>query len=73
MTQPATYQNVKITNRLLADKRLFFGGNLQMATHLTRCGWVGESNIYIHYHDEEWGKPEFDSLKLFEKICLEGQ
>ena len=21
----------------------------------------------------EWGKPEFDSQKLFEKICLEGQ
>ena len=44
-----------------------------MATHLTRCGWVGESDVYIHYHDEEWGKPQFDSLKLFEKICLEGQ
>lgn len=40
---------------------------------ITRCGWVGDSEIYIHYHDQEWGKPEFDSRKLFEKICLEGQ
>ena len=39
----------------------------------TRCPWVGEQPIYIDYHDKEWGKPEFDSQKLFEKICLEGQ
>ncbi|SUU00881.1 DNA-3-methyladenine glycosidase I [Actinobacillus lignieresii] len=38
-----------------------------------RCSWAGESEIYINYHDQEWGKPEFDSRKLFEKICLEGQ
>lgn len=39
----------------------------------TRCHWCGDSDIYIKYHDEEWGKPQFDSQKLFEKICLEGQ
>ncbi|VEI58643.1 DNA-3-methyladenine glycosylase [Pasteurella multocida] len=39
----------------------------------TRCAWVGNTPIYIDYHDNEWGKPEYDSLKLFEKICLEGQ
>lgn len=39
----------------------------------TRCSWAGESQIYIDYHDNEWGKPEYDSRKLFEKICLEGQ
>lgn len=38
-----------------------------------RCSWAGNSQIYIDYHDNEWGKPEFDSRKLFEKICLEGQ
>lgn len=38
-----------------------------------RCSWAGDSQIYIDYHDNEWGKPEFDSQKLFEKICLEGQ
>ncbi len=40
---------------------------------ITRCPWVGKQPIYIDYHDKEWGKPEFDSQKLFEKICLEGQ
>lgn len=40
---------------------------------ITRCPWVGEQSIYIDYHDKEWAKPEFDSQKLFEKICLEGQ
>lgn len=39
----------------------------------TRCAWVGNTPIYIDYHDNEWGKPEYDSLKLFEKICLEVQ
>ena len=39
----------------------------------TRCPGVGELPIYIDYHDKEWGKPQFDSQKLFEKICLEGQ
>ncbi|TCP17041.1 DNA-3-methyladenine glycosylase I [Nicoletella semolina] len=38
-----------------------------------RCSWVGDSQIYQDYHDNEWGKPEFDSQKLFEKLCLEGQ
>ncbi|MGC6248070.1 DNA-3-methyladenine glycosylase I [Bisgaard Taxon 45] len=38
-----------------------------------RCTWVSNSTIYRDYHDHEWGKPEYDSRKLFEKICLEGQ
>lgn len=40
---------------------------------MKRCDWVGSNKIYVQYHDNEWGKPEFDSQKLFEKICLEGQ
>lgn len=40
---------------------------------MTRCNWAGDSQIYINYHDHEWGKPQFDSQTLFEKICLEGQ
>ncbi|EGC34848.1 hypothetical protein DICPUDRAFT_8637, partial [Dictyostelium purpureum] len=39
-----------------------------------RCPWVPPtSKIYINYHDFEWGIPEKDPLKLFEKICLESQ
>lgn len=40
---------------------------------ITRCSWANGSEIYQRYHDQEWGKPEYNSLKLFEKICLEGQ
>lgn len=40
---------------------------------IKRCNWAESSQIYIDYHDKEWGKPQYDSLKLFEKICLEGQ
>ncbi|XKM14360.1 DNA-3-methyladenine glycosylase I [Orbaceae bacterium ac157xtp] len=38
-----------------------------------RCEWVNNDPLYIDYHDNEWGKPQHDSQKLFEKICLEGQ
>ena len=39
---------------------------------ITRCPWVGEQPIYVDYHDKEWGKPEFDSQKLFEKFVWKG-
>ena len=38
----------------------------------TRCDWVSEDEIYIDYHDNEWGKPVYDRQKLFEMLCLEG-
>ncbi|XP_059047460.1 DNA-3-methyladenine glycosylase 1-like [Achroia grisella] len=38
-----------------------------------RCQWLTKDPIYIAYHDDEWGKPEYDSLRLFEMLCLEGQ
>ena len=38
-----------------------------------RCSWVSNDPLYIDYHDNEWGHPQYDSLKLFEKICFEGQ
>ncbi|MBP7671007.1 DNA-3-methyladenine glycosylase I [Candidatus Gracilibacteria bacterium] len=37
-----------------------------------RCPWVGESEIYQKYHDEEWGIPLHDDQKLFELLILEG-
>lgn len=36
-----------------------------------RCPWVGKEEIYIHYHDTEWGKPLHDDQKLFEAIILD--
>ena len=37
-----------------------------------RCNWYGGKDDYQTYHDEEWGLPQDDDVKLFEKICLEG-
>lgn len=37
-----------------------------------RCGWVeGKEEIYIKYHDEEWGVPKYDDDILFEMLVLE--
>jgi DNA-3-methyladenine glycosylase I len=38
-----------------------------------RCPWVGLGDpIYERYHDEEWGVPHADDVRLFEKLVLEG-
>jgi DNA-3-methyladenine glycosylase I len=37
-----------------------------------RCDWVTQDEIYMKYHDEEWGKPIHDDHKLFEFLILEG-
>jgi DNA-3-methyladenine glycosylase I len=37
-----------------------------------RCSWCGEDPLYVAYHDEEWGVPEWDDRKLFEMLLLEG-
>ena len=37
-----------------------------------RCAWCGEDPLYVAYHDEEWGVPEWDDRTLFEKLILDG-
>ncbi len=39
---------------------------------LVSCFWHGGLVDYRRYHDEEWGRPVTDDVRLFEKICLEG-
>lgn len=39
---------------------------------LPRCRWCLGSDIYIRYHDEEWGVPEHDDQRLFAKLILDG-
>ncbi len=39
---------------------------------VVRCFWAGDQADYQHYHDHEWGMPQDDDQRLFEKICLEG-
>ena len=39
---------------------------------MKRCFWVDEkSEIYLKYHDEEWGVPKYDDRELFELLVLE--
>lgn len=37
-----------------------------------RCPWCLQDEIYMQYHDQEWGVPVHDDTKLFEMINLEG-
>ncbi|MBO9155379.1 DNA-3-methyladenine glycosylase I [Chitinophaga sp. GCM10012297] len=37
-----------------------------------RCGWSTKDQLYMDYHDKEWGTPCHDDTQLFEMLCLEG-
>lgn len=37
-----------------------------------RCPWCVSTPDYVAYHDDEWGRPVVDDVRLYEKICLEG-
>lgn len=37
-----------------------------------RCSWSTGSQIYLDYHDFEWGVPLHDDQRLFEMLVLEG-
>lgn len=37
-----------------------------------RCPWCGSDELYMRYHDTDWGVPEYDSRALFEKLILDG-
>ena len=54
-------------------------GSGELATDLlagtdgrVRCPWPGNHDDYLAYHDNEWGRPVVDDVRLFEKACLEG-
>lgn len=37
-----------------------------------RCAWCTDDELYVAYHDTEWGVPERDPRALFELFTLEG-
>ncbi len=39
---------------------------------LKRCPWPKQDPLYVAYHDEEWGVPEYDDRALYEKLVLDG-
>jgi len=47
-------------------------GHILHEDGIARCPWAGLDPLYVAYHDEEWGVPEWDSRALFEKLILDG-
>src|SRR4051794_11353700 len=44
-----------------------------MVKPIKRCVWAENGNeLYIRYHDQEWGVPVHDDRRQFEFIILEG-
>lgn len=44
----------------------------KMAAERRRCKWCSMKNpLYIDYHDNEWGVPEYNDKALFELLILE--
>ena len=43
-----------------------------MSRARVRCTWAGDDPMMVAYHDDEWGVPQHDDVRLFEKITLEG-
>ncbi|MGH2805993.1 MAG: DNA-3-methyladenine glycosylase I [Actinomycetota bacterium] len=39
---------------------------------VVRCWWCLGDELYERYHDDEWGRPVADDIRLFEKLSLEG-
>jgi len=39
---------------------------------MSRCYWADTNELFIPYHDEEWGVPTHDDRLLFEMLNLEG-
>jgi len=40
-------------------------------SELVRCNWCGTDPLYRQYHDDEWGVPCQEDIKLFEFLILE--
>lgn len=45
---------------------------MKRSSNPTRCEWCLGHELFLPYHDEEWGVPEHDDRKLFEMLLLEG-
>lgn len=37
-----------------------------------RCAWCSDDELYVAYHDDDWGVPVRDDAALFELLTLEG-
>ena len=42
------------------------------ADGLARCNWLNDDELYVEYHDREWGTPLGGDNAMFERLSLEG-
>jgi DNA-3-methyladenine glycosylase I len=42
------------------------------ADGLARCGWLNDGELYVDYHDNEWGTSLSGDNAMFERLSLEG-
>lgn len=42
-----------------------------MSRQVIRCKFASNNDLYIEYHDKEWGVPIYDDHKIFESFLLE--
>jgi DNA-3-methyladenine glycosylase I len=47
------------------------GAVIEKADRVRRCDWCGDDELYMRYHDEEWGRETTDDAVLFEFLVLE--
>jgi DNA-3-methyladenine glycosylase I len=45
---------------------------MEVNSVMKRCAWANSDPLLLKYHDEEWGVPLHDDVKLFEFLVLEG-
>jgi DNA-3-methyladenine glycosylase I len=60
-------------SRQMLEERDLRDGLVRSDDSAARCWWgAGDSLEYRTYHDDEWGMPVTDDIRLFEKLSLEG-
>jgi DNA-3-methyladenine glycosylase I len=47
-------------------------GHMKQKGVLQSCPWAENDPLMRTYHDEEWGKPQYDSRALWEALMLDG-
>lgn len=60
MTMPSNLKKIYLTKHIIT-----------IFMNKKRCSWVSEEEVYIRYHDDEWGVPTHDDRELFEMLVLE--
>ena len=61
------------TIRLAGRKGRGMSAPFCIPTACMRCPWPKPDDpLYVAYHDDEWGVPEYDDRALYEKLVLDG-